>query len=103
MGVAASGRDELCRYPLVLAPKRVIEALVKTPLRCRGIVQQHKLDVSNGKVSAHLSKFIEIARQRNELRHDDVVSCAQVSSRHLQAETAGRLAGFLLPSAPTAE
>jgi len=59
VGVAASGRDELRRYPLVLAPERVIEALVKTPLRGRGIVQQHKLDVSSGQVSAHLSKFIE--------------------------------------------
>jgi len=49
VGVAASGRNELRRYPLVLTPERVIEPLVKTPLRCRGIVQQHKLEVSSGR------------------------------------------------------
>jgi len=59
VGVAASGRDELRRHPLVLAPERVIEPLVKTPLRCHGVVQQHELDVSSGQASAHLSKFIE--------------------------------------------
>ncbi len=103
VGVAAGGFDELGRYALVLGPERVTESLVEPRFRCRGIVKEHQIDVSGGHISAHLSELIEVVRQRDELRHDDVMSYAQVRSRHLQAETSGGFAGFGLSGPPAAQ